>query len=168
MNDESRIKFITEVEVDGKIRVKKPLKLGRDNQRLYVRLNISSPMSLGTIKDVSGNYSPEVGQYPINGQILNISAGGVLVDLEEPVLEGDIVAMRFSLENMEPLEGILGLVKRCDKEDTSALVGIQFVNRDDLTDMLSQAELELLETEFSHFHERVQVVLSRYVYREDT
>ncbi len=163
MKGTSRTKHISEVNLDEKeISIRKPLKLSRDNQRRFIRLQISSPMSLQTVKDIFGQFHP-AGDYDINGEILNISAGGVLAELEQPVNEGDIVAMRFSLETVEPLEGVLGVVKRCDHDEEGNLVGVEFINRQWLTDKLSQAEMQLLSESYTHFDQSVKNVLSAYI-----
>ncbi len=163
MKDTGRIKFVSDVDVDGDVKVEKPLKLKRDDQRRFVRLEIVSPMSLGRIKDGLGNFCPDADEETIPGVVLNISGGGALLDLERPVGEGDIVAMRFSLENIEPLEGVLGVVKRSEPDADGHVVGIQFVKRDQLADRLSQSELDMLPEQFSHFSARVHDVLNRYV-----
>ncbi|MEA3296432.1 MAG: PilZ domain-containing protein [candidate division Zixibacteria bacterium] len=168
MKDTSRMKFVSETDVDSKrIGIRRPLKIDHDEQRQFVRLGISSPMSLTMIKDILGDFWSSGRDYDIDGTILNISAGGVLVELEQPLNEGDIVAMRFSLEEVESLEGVLGLVKRCEQDEDCYLTGIEFVTRQNLGDKLSQSEMELLSDNFSHFDRTVQKVLSRYIYEHD-
>ena len=169
MTDKKRTKFISDIDVtEDNVRVKKPLKLQGENQRRFIRLTISSPINFRRIKDIFGNFSPDEDEYPIDGQILNISAGGVLAELDQPLNEGDIVAMRIVMEQVEPLEGVLGLVKRCDHEEDFNLVGIQFVRREDLTDKLSQAEMDLLSEEMDNFSHAVQKLLGRYIQSKRT
>ena len=169
MTEKERTKFISDVDVkEDNVRVKKPLKLQSENQRRFIRLTISSPINFRRIKDIFGNFSPDEDEYPIDGQILNISEGGVLAELDQPLNEGDIVAMRIVMEQVEPLEGVLGLVKRCDHEEDFHLVGIQFVRRDDLRDKLSQAEMELLSEDLDHFSHTVQKLLGRYLQSKRT
>lgn len=164
MTDQKRTQFVSDVEVtDDTVRVKKPLKLQSENQRRFIRLTISSPINFRRIKDIFGNFTPDTDEYPIDGSILNISEGGVLAELDQPLNEGDIVAMRIVMEQVEPLEGVLGLVKRCDHEDDFHLVGIQFVRREDLADKLSQSEMDLLSEDLSHFSQSVQELLGRYL-----
>ena len=168
MKDTSRMKFISDTDIDSKrIGIRRPLKIDKENQRRFVRLGISSPMSLMMIKDILGNYWSDGGDYCIDGIILNISGGGVLVELEQPLNEDDLVAMRFTLEEVEPLEGVLGLVKRCDQDDDCHLAGIEFITRENLQDKLSQSELELLSDSFTHFDQTVQKVLSKYIYDQN-
>lgn len=169
MTEQERTKFISDVDVtEDTIRVKKPLRLQSENHRRFIRLTISSPINFRRIKDIFGNFSPDAGDYPIDGTILNISEGGVLAELDQPLNEGDIVAMRIIMEQVEPLEGVLGLVKRCDQDEDCHLVGIQFVRRDDLTDKLSQSEMELLSEDLNHFSQTVQELLGRYLQGKQT
>lgn len=136
-----------------------------DNRR-YVRVEITSPASLGRIKDIFGNYWPDGEEYPIQASVLNISDGGILLDLDQPVNEGDVVAMRFVLKDVRPMEGVLGLVKRCDHDVDGNLTGVEFVNRDNLADKLSDSELELLSEEFRPFDQYIREVVSEVIKQE--
>ena len=167
MKHTTKTKFISEVNLDERqVKVRQPFTLREESQRRFVRLEISSPMSLKKIKDIFGGFWPHGAGFTIDGTMLNISAGGVLVELDQPINEGDIVAMRFTLQGIETLENVLVVVKRTDQDDTNWLVGIEFVDRDSLTDILSQAELEMLADNLSGFGETVQEVLKKYIYRE--
>lgn len=167
MKDTTRVKFVTDVDVeDTEIKVRRPFRLDKENQRRFVRLEISSPMSLNKIKDIFGNFWPAGEGYTIDGDILNISAGGVLVEIDQPLNEGDIVTMRFSLQGAETLDNVLGIVKRVDQDESCYLVGIEFIGRDYLLDKLSKGELEMLSENLSNFTQKVQDVLKKYIYRE--
>lgn len=167
MKDSTKTTFISEVrmEEDG-IKIHRPFKLSTENQRRFVRLEISSPMSLKKIKDVFGNFWPHGTGFTIEGNILNISAGGVLVEIDQPLNEGDIVAMQFTLQGIETLKNVLGIVKRTDQEDTFYLTGIEFVERERLMDKLSRAEMEILMENLSDFKGTIHDVLKKYIYRE--
>jgi len=75
--------------------------------------------------------------------------------------------MRFILQDVEKLDNVLGLVKRVDPDGEGCLVGIEFISRENLKDMLSQAEIDLLSENISGFEATVQQVLGRYLYREE-
>jgi len=93
MEDITKTKFVSDVDVnEAEIEVRRPFRLKREKQRRFVRLEISSPMSLKKIKDAFGNFWPAGEGYTIEGVVLNISAGGVLVEVDEPLNEGDIVS----------------------------------------------------------------------------
>lgn len=167
MNKRSHVKFIKDVETDDKdIRVQKPFRVERADHRRFVRLEISSPMSLDKIRDMAGNFWPEGDHHYINGVVLNISAGGVLAEVDEQLSEGDVVSMRFTLQDVECLDNVLGLVKRADLDDGAFLVGIEFVTRERMADVFTQGELDILAGRISDFDEQVRAVLGRYIRRE--
>jgi len=147
---------------------RRPFKVSQEDKRRFIRLEISSPMSLRKLKDREGQYRSHEDWQVIHGMILNISASGVLVDLDQAVDEGDVVSMHFTLQEVEGLDNVLGLVKRIDIDAEGCLAGIEFISREWLTDHFSQAELELLGDEHTNFDSSVCEVLNRYVYRETT
>ncbi len=153
-------------EVGVNVKVRRPLKIEEENQRRFVRLEIVSPVSLRRIKDIFGNYAAE-GDKDMDGTILNLSAGGVLVDLQEPLNEGDVVGIRFTICGLEPLGGVVGVVRRCDTDEEGHLAGIQFVEREQLADVLSSAEIELLADHFGDFEQTIRRVLDGYLYQEN-
>jgi len=165
MKNSSKTKFISDVSITEKnLKARKPFTISSDNQRRFVRLEISTPMSLRKIKDIFGNFWPTEEEHTIAGDILNISAGGVLVDLNQPLNEQDIVSMRFSLQEVKSLDNVLGLVKRVEQDDDCFMTGIEFVTRQQLEDRLSSAELKLLDNNYDDFSHRVTDVLNHYIY----
>jgi hypothetical protein len=168
MKDTSKVRFVSDVDVDtAPLTVRKPFKLLKDNQRRYVRLEITSPVSLKKIKDSVGSFWPDGDSYSIDGHILNISSGGVLVEIDQPLNEGDLVLLRMTVHNVETVDNILGLAKRCEAADEEFyLAGIEFITRKHLSDLLSSAEAETLDPSCCDFTERIKQVLQQYVVRE--
>ncbi|MEA1981480.1 MAG: PilZ domain-containing protein [candidate division Zixibacteria bacterium] len=164
MKTEDKTKFISDVDmVEQNVTVKKPFKLQSENRRRFIRLEISSPMSLNRVKDIFSNFWPSGDEIIINGTILNISASGLLIDTDEPLNEGDIVSMHFSLQGVENINKVLGLVKRTDYQDDITIAGIQFVTKNDLQDRLSDGEMEMLDDDFCEFGSSVKYLLNRYI-----
>lgn len=164
MNDTPRTRFINDVEVTDKHwQIRKPFKVSQDNQRRFIRLEIATPLMLRKVRDIFGNFWPTQDEYQVDGEILNISPGGVLAELNQPLNENDIVALRFSLQETEIVDNILGLVKRVDNDEDTYLTGIEFITREQLEDRLSEAEMELLSDELGSFDNRVNEVLQRYL-----
>ncbi len=147
------------------LKVRPPLTIEKDERRSFVRLQISSPLYVRRVKDIFGKFAAE-GREEIEAQILNLSACGVLVEVEQPLNQGDIVGMRFEIEGIDNMGGVLGLVKRSEVGEDFHLAGIQFVNRDQLSDTLSESELELISDNFTEFGQSVREVLGRHLYRE--
>ncbi|MFZ5979242.1 MAG: PilZ domain-containing protein [Candidatus Zixiibacteriota bacterium] len=167
MKKDEKVKYVKDVATgENDLAVRKPFRMNRENQRRFIRLEISSPMTLKKIKDAAGNFWPEGDWHVINGMILNISAGGVLVEVDQPLLEGDVVSMYFTLQDVECLDNVLGLVKRVDGEDGFFLAGVEFITREYLTDLFSRGEMDLLPENLTNFDESVRTVLNKYVYAE--
>jgi hypothetical protein len=166
MKDREKVKFVNEMETssDGYV-ARKPFKVERQKTRRFIRLEISSPMDIRKIKDSEGDFSPEGDWHSLHGMILNISAGGVLVELDQPLFEGDVVCMHFILQEVENLDNVLGLVKRTDRADGAFLAGIEFITREYLSDIFSETEMDLLPESMTNFNERVREVLAKYVTR---
>jgi hypothetical protein len=167
MKAKEKVKFVKDVETESmELNTRRPFHVDRENKRRFIRLQISSPMTMKKIKDAVGNFWPDGDWHIINGTILNISAGGVLVDVDQPLLEGDVVCMSFVLQEVECLDNVLGLVKRVDGEDGFFLAGIEFITREYLNDLFSGGELEMLPNCLTNFDDSVRAVLNRYVYTE--
>jgi len=161
------MKFVQDVPTTGTtLKVRKPLKVRQEENRRFIRLVINSSMSVQKIKDKEGHYWPEGDWHIINGMILNISAGGVLVELDQEVGDGEVVSMQFGLQEVSGMENVLGLVKRVDAEADCFIAGIEFIAREKLVDFFSEAELELLGGEHQNFDESLRHVLDKYVYTE--
>lgn len=167
MKTNARTKFLKETDAgpDG-LAARQPFKMEQQSQRQFIRLEISAPMSLQTIRDAGKGFWPEGDSHAIHGLILNISAGGVLVDLNETINKDDIVSMRFTLQEVEALDYILGLVKRVDQDADGVLAGIEFITREDLQDMFSKGEIDLLSERYCGFDRSIRQVLDKYVYQE--
>lgn len=166
MKSTKNTKFVKDIhaaDIDGP--GNRPFAVQTENQRRFVRLEISAPMEMARVKDTSGQFWPEGQLQSINGMLLNISAGGVLVDLEQAVHEGDIVLMQFTLQETERLDNVLGLVKRAEHDGEGWLVGVQFISKAALTDFLSTAQIDLLPSSINTFEERVTEVMNRNLRR---
>ena len=167
MKTDRKTRHVKEIATDkGTLRARRPFKVSQEEKRRFIRLEISTPMSLHKIKDREGQYWTHGDWQAIHGVILNISAGGVLVDLDQALEEGDVVSMHFTLQDVEGLDNVLGLVKRMDIDTEGCVAGIEFISREYLIDHLSQAELELLGSEYTNFDHSIRQVLDRYVDRE--
>ncbi len=167
MKDTSKVKFVHDVETNAReYKASKPFRVEKENKRRFVRLEIASPMTLNKIKDTAGSFWPDGEWHTINGMILNVSAGGVLVETDQPLLSGDIISMQFTLQDVEHLDGVVGVVKRVHQDDAMFLTGIEFITRESLADIFTMAEMDLLPEDLKDFNEGVQLVMNRYINRE--
>jgi len=157
-------RFVYEVEArDAQYIARKPFKVERREKRAFIRIEISSPLSLNTIRSRQQSFNPDGDGSTIKGTILNISSGGVLAEINQQLTEGDIVSMRFTLQDELELDRVLGVVKRCDSDNEGAIVGIEFVSDEKLCDLLSTAEIDLLKDKFTDFSSGVNRLLSGFI-----
>lgn len=167
MSRKDKVKYINDVSVtEAEMKSRKPFDVTTENRRRFIRLEIASPMTLQKIKESGGEFLSEVDWHIINGSILNISAGGVLVDADQILFEGDVVSMAFTLQGAEQLDSVLGLVKRVDHDEATFLAGIEFVSEEKLRDLFSQGEVDMLPGNMTDFNQGVCTVLDKYVYKE--
>jgi len=161
----SRTKIISDIEADENVvSVKRPFKLVKDQKRRYIRLEIDEPVSYSILKDKSEGYWPDGDGPSMEGSILNVSAGGMLITSPSAVGEGSVIMIRMSLQDIEVIENVIGLVKRIDKTDEDYLIGIEFITREYLDDVFSQSEIDILGDRVISFNEQLRKVLNKYVY----
>ena len=163
---ETKIK--SQIDVDSQVTgVRAPFKMYRSQQRRYIRLDISRPIEYTILKNRAGKIMPYEEAPTYKGDILNLSAGGVLIAGSAPVEEGSLLTLRMKLQEVEILENVIGLVKRADSDDEEWLLGIEFVSREYLQDLLSGGEIEMLPPTAAPFEEQVRNILNRYVYNKN-
>ena len=169
MNDSDNKPSDSDVStVANRLAATEPFEIEKESQRRYIRLEILSPVTLAIVKDIFGNFHYRSGDETVDGSILNISPGGLLVELSRPVNEGDIVSMTFSIENSETLDNVLGVVKRLDINEGFQLAGIEFVDKDRLNDRLTKPEMEVLDESYADFAAKIQSLLKRHLYLTET
>ena len=166
MKVDQKSKYVKDIPAEpGQVRARKPFRIEAEDQRRFIRLVISSPMSMKKIRDTAGNYWPEGDWHVIHGMILNISAGGLLVELDQAIDQGDVVAMHFTIQEVEGLDNVLGLVKRVDIQPDCSLAGIEFITREQLSDYFSHSEMDLLGQDCTSFDDSIRRVLNKYIRR---
>ncbi len=164
MND-TKSKIVSDVEAgENVVSVKPPFELSRDKKRRYIRLEISEPIAYSVIRDTAGGFWPHGDGYECRGTILNLSAGGVLIIGENPVEEGAIVVLKMTLQDIEVIDKVLGVVKRVEADGDEWLVGVEFISREYLVDFFSGPEYDMLDDEIASFDEQLKNVLNKYVY----
>ncbi len=165
--DDARNKVISEIDAgENVVSVKPPFQLMHDQQRRYIRLEISEPIAYAVVKNNSGGFWPQGDGPAYDGRILNLSAGGVLLTSADPVEEGSLLVIRMKLQDVEILDNVIGLVKRSDGGDGDWLIGVEFLSSDQLQDRLSSAELDMIVADIAPFDIRLREVLAKYVYHK--
>ncbi len=163
--EETRSKIISEIETgDNVVSVKRPFKLYKDHSRRYIRLEISEPITFMILRDRENGFRTRPDNQVYNGSILNISAGGILITSEAPLEDGALLIMKISLQEVEVIDKVIGLVKRADADGDEWLIGIEFISREYLVDHFSSAELEMIPPEIASFDEQLKKTLNKYVF----
>lgn len=167
MDQSEKVKHVRDIPAESEdFDTRKPFKVQQENQRRFVRLEISAPMSMRRVKNNEGGFWPDGEEARIGGVILNISAGGLLVDLDQAIEADDIVSMHFTIQDVEVVDNVLGRVKRADIDSNGCIAGIEFVSVAYLMDHFSQAEMEIITEGHRHFDDSIREVLDRYVKSE--
>lgn len=167
MEDTLKIKHISDIPLeDSEIQVKEPFKVSKEDRRRFVRLEISTPLTLKNLNDFLNNNTAFDNLFELSGEIINISATGVLIEIENPIIENDVVLMKFTIQDVETMSNVLGLVKRTDLTDGIHLAGIEFISTDQLCDRFSTAECDLIAGQAASFKEQIHKTLSKYLYHE--
>jgi hypothetical protein len=163
--DDSRLKVISDIEAGENIAsVRAPFRLYRDRKRRYIRLEISRPISYSILKDRSGGFWPQSDGPAYDGAILNISAGGVLIVGDVPIDEGTILIMKITLQDIEVIDRIVGLVKRSEADGEEWLIGVEFISKEYLVDYFSAAQFDVISKGVATFDEQLRKTLNKYVY----
>ncbi len=140
--------------------IKQPLQLYREKKRRYVRLEIAAPMIYSVI-DLDRPLS-DAHANQLNGTMLNISGGGVLMVTEQQLHEGDYLTISLELAGSDLLTGVAGKVKRVDEDGEGGyLVGIEFCTENELSEVFGQANIGSV---ISSFDDRVKRFLLRYIF----
>lgn len=147
------------------VSVRAPFKLEKDEQRQFIRIEITDPLGYSILKDRSGSYWPQGDGPSYTGSILNISAGGVLIVGQAPLQEGTLVIIKMNLQDIEVIKDVIGIVKRSEQDEDDWLVGIEFITRESLVDYMTAAEFDLIPEDVRSFNEHLRGVLDKYVAR---
>lgn len=144
--------------------VKAPFQILEDNRRRYIRLDIDEPISYRVIRSAEGVSWPD-GDGPSGiGEILNISAGGILMYATEPVLPDCVLSLTIKIKGCEAIDNILAIAKRSEIDSGGYLIGLESVTREMLCDILSEAEMSMLPKNVASFTERLKSLLNQYIY----
>jgi hypothetical protein len=144
--------------------VKPPFRIMEDNRRRFIRIDIDEPITFCMIKSTDGAFWPECDGPQHSGEILNISAGGILMYTTEPVMEQSVLLMSLRIEGCDAVDNILCLVKRTEIDSGGYLVGLESVTRERLGDILTTDEIARLPQNAASFTERLQMMLNQYLY----
>ncbi|MCX6826992.1 MAG: PilZ domain-containing protein, partial [candidate division Zixibacteria bacterium] len=112
----------------------------------------------------SGGFWPQGNGASHSGSIINLSAGGVLILSDSTLEEGTILLLKMSLQDIEVIDNVIGMVKRVDADENAWLLGVEFITVEYLDDIFSRSELDTLPGSIASFDEQVKKTLNKYVY----
>ncbi len=144
--------------------VREPFKIMEDNRRRFIRIDIDEPVSFAVIKTEEDGFWPECDGPVGEGEVINISAGGMLLFVKEPLMANTLISLSLQLKDCQPCDNILGKVKRIDLDSGGYLAGVELISREQLADNMSAPEIEQLPTSLASFTERLRTLLNDYVY----
>lgn len=138
--------------------------LSRTQRRRFVRIDISGNIAFKVL-DTSKHDHSLLG-IERTGELLNISAGGILVISGEKLNQGDYLLMNFQLKNNQRLENIFGLVKRVDEQEGEYIVGIEFLTKEQSLESFPPDLAEFLPPNTGYFNDELQKVIIQFVYKQ--
>jgi len=135
---------------------------GDVQRRRYVRLDITSQVDLKLIVSESEQVG---GLIPFCGEVLNVSAGGILIESKEAMPEDAFVVMEFELNGSDRIAGVVGKIRRCETEsEDNHLIGVEFCTSEDIAQNCPPEFKKLLNDECSSFDDKVRQLINRYVF----
>lgn len=140
-----------------------PFEICQEDRRKFVRIEFSAPISIKNLMEMLKNRVPFDDLYQIKGEILNISECGMLVETENLINEDDLVLIKLSVEGMNEIDNVIGLVKRSELYNEISLAGIEFMNVEKLQDKLAQSEYELLAKHITTFENGLFEAIQKYM-----
>lgn len=147
-------------DIEPGFEIKRPVQLHRGKKRQYIRLEIEAPITFARI-DLDRPIE-DLETHQIEGTILNISGGGVLIDSPQAVDEGQFIAMSFELRDYELVSGVVGKVKRVDEDgEEGCLMGIEFCDERELISVFGEANVG---SRLASFDERVKRTILKFIF----
>ena len=103
----------------------------------------------------------------LHGNLLNISAGGVLFESALRVREGAILVLTFSLKGRHTLQNILAVAKRCERAgNKSNLIGAELVTKSNYAHYGLEKLEDLLPPGTGTFDENLQKLVVQFIYEQ--
>lgn len=138
--------------------------LSRTQRRKFVRIEISGNIAFRVLG--TNDQDQVLLGIEKQGELLNISAGGILIITDEKLKPGDYLLMNFRLKNSHRLENILGLVKRVDQQENEYLIGVEFLTKEQSSENLPADLAEFLPPDTGYFDDELQKLIIQFVYKQ--
>ena len=136
----------------------------RVQRRQYVRINYRGKLKYALLKvipDSTDQLSWRV------SETLNLSAGGLLIAVDDDVEEDDLMLVRLDHASQVGLPGLVAVVcRRLIKHEERKFAGTEFITKESLNDFFSADDLKKLPAQIGQFNDHMQNKLVRFVFDE--
>jgi len=138
----------------------------RLQRRDYVRVSVKLNLKYCVIKD-EGIFHEDNYRFWYESQTSDISAGGMLLHVEENIITNDIIMIRVpSYELMGIPRIITAVCCRVIRLNEDNFAGIQFITREKARSFFSRKELGLLPPQILSFDSLTQNRMVNYIFGE--
>jgi c-di-GMP-binding flagellar brake protein YcgR len=139
-----------------------PFPVRTSQGRKYVRIELSSPVTFRLLALSQGEL--KITNEETSGEILNLSAGGMLLVTDSPVEEQSFALMTMNLNKLAFLDGVLGKIKRVEPSgEGDFLVGVEFTSRGELEKLSSPEQVENLPVKVESFDRKIRKTISKFM-----
>lgn len=145
------------------ISVRKPFEIMSLETKKYVNFEVSSPVSIVSLNDLSDNLTYNADSSQWEGKILNFSPNGLLLEINQSFRSNEILLMGITIQGIEKQYYVLGQVKRVESFNDSYLVGIEMPSKGALRNCLSETEMELLLNVGDDFMTQLINTITEYI-----
>lgn len=142
----------------------------RTQRRRFVRIDIAGEVTFKVI-EIQDDGELDV-SLDKKGQLLNISAGGILLNTQTALRHDNLILLNLNLKNSQRLENVLGMVKRSEQSNEPGdgqeeyLTGIEFITKEQAAGKLAVNIDEELSFTVNFFDEALQRAIVQFVYRQ--
>jgi c-di-GMP-binding flagellar brake protein YcgR len=143
-----------------------PKEVFRVQRRQYVRIQCNERVSLMRLDEPTAD--PRVTKRPWRDTVaINLSGGGTCVRVDEQWNIGERIVLRFPLfKAIGICSTLVAKCCRCFSADGHVYAGVEFVRRNDLSRVFSDAEVKLLPEGYDGFDHHEQNRLVNYVFQQ--
>lgn len=143
--------------------IKKPFEIMTLESKKYVNFEVSSPVTIVSLKDLSNNLSYNTDSSQWKGRILNFSPNGLLMEIDQSFRANEILLMGITIQGIDKQYYVLGQVKKVESFNNSYLVGIEMPSKSALQNCLSEAEIEMLSNIGDDFMTQLMQTINEYI-----
>ena len=143
--------------------VKEPFEIMGLETKKYVNFEVSSPVSIVSLNDLSDNLSYNADSSEWQGKILNFSPNGLLLEIDQSFSSNEILLMGITIQGIDKQYYVLGQVKKVESFNGSYLVGIEMPSKSALQNCLSESEMELLLNIGDDFMTQLISTINEYI-----